>query len=115
MSTTPNETPVGDTTQSQSETGTPPKSERTWTEQIEVAGNELVERVKKLIAEGNVRKVIIRNEKGDSLLEIPMTAGVVVGGVFAMAFPVLAALGAFAALLANVKVEVVRSSNVDKP
>jgi hypothetical protein len=94
---------------------TPPKQERTWTEHLEMAGSELVERVKGVIAEGNVRRVIIRNEKGVSLLEIPLTAGAVVGGALAIAYPVLAALGAFAALLAHVKVEVVRTSNDDKP
>jgi len=83
--------------------------ERTWTEELEVTGAELVERIKKLIADGNVRRLIIRNEKGESLLEVPLTAGVVVGGVFAIAFPVLAAIGALAALLVNVRLEVVRA------
>ena len=109
-SNTANETPVSDTTQSEM----PPKRERTWTEEFEVAGKDLVERVKKLIAEGNVRRVIIRNEKGESLLEIPLTAGVVVGGALALAYPVLAALGALAALIAHFKVDVVRATSDDK-
>jgi hypothetical protein len=107
MSNSTNETPTGNTTQA----NTPPRQERTFSEVFEVAGSELVERVKKAIAEGNVRRVIIRNEKGDSLLEIPLTAGVVVGGALAIVYPVLAALGAFAALLAKVKVEVIRTTN----
>src|SRR3974377_30961 len=106
MNTNPNETPGGDSAQ----TGAPPKQDRTWTERIEVHGNELVDRVKKIINEGNVRRVIIRNDKGDSLMEIPLTAGVIVGGALALAYPVLAALGAFGALLAHVKVDVVRTS-----
>ena len=113
MSNIPNETTAESTTQTDqtSQTNTPPKQERTFSEFIEVAGSDLVERVKKLIAEGNVRKVIIRNEKGDSLLEIPLTAGVVVGGALAIVYPVLAALGALAALLVNVKIEVVRTTS----
>ncbi len=106
MSTNPNETPAGDTTS--------PKQERTWTERIEMTGGELVDRVKKLITEGNVRRVIIRNDKGDSLVEIPLTAGVVVSGALVLAYPVLAALGALAALLAHVKVDVIRTTDVSK-
>lgn len=85
--------------------------ERTWVEEIEVAGSELVGRVKELIGEGNVRRLIIKNSDGDLLLEVPLTGGVVVGGVITIVTPVLAALGALAALLVRVKVEVVR---VDK-
>lgn len=88
------------------------KTERTWTEEIEVAGSELVDRVKELVKAGNVRKVILRNPDGKLLLEIPLTAGAVAGGVVVLVAPVLAALGAMAALLARVKVEVVRT---DKP
>lgn len=86
----------------------PEKEERTWTEEIEVAGRELVDRVKELIEQGNVRRLIIRRSTGEVLLELPLTTGVVVGGVLTIFTPVLAALGAMAALLAKVKIEVVR-------
>ncbi len=85
------------------------EEERTWTEQIEVAGSELVGRTKELIAEGNVRHLIIRNSDDDKLLEVPLTTGVVVGGAFTLIAPILAALGAMAALLSWVKIEVVRT------
>ncbi len=85
------------------------EEEQTWTEQIEVAGSELVGRTKELIAEGNVRHLIIRNSDDDKLLEVPLTTGVVVGGAFTLIAPILAALGAMAALLARVKIEVVRT------
>jgi hypothetical protein len=88
------------------------KSERTWTEDIEVAGSELVDRVKEVIKAGNVRKVILRTPDDKLLLEIPLTAGAVAGSVVVLIAPVLAALGAMAALLAKVKVQVVRT---DKP
>ena len=88
------------------------KSERTWTEDIEVAGSELVDRIKELVKAGNVRKVILRTPDDKLLLEIPLTAGAVAGSVVVLIAPVLAALGAMAALLAKVKVQVVRT---DKP
>ena len=86
-----------------------PREEHTWTEQIEITGSELVERTKELIDEGNVRRLIIRNHDDEILLEVPLTAGVAVGGVLTVVAPVLAALGAMAALLARVKVEIVRT------
>jgi hypothetical protein len=88
-----------------------PREERTWTEEIEVAGHEMVDRVKKLVAEGNVRRVIIRTPKDELLLEIPLTAGVAVGSVVTIVAPVLAALGALAALVARVKIQIIHVSD----
>jgi diacylglycerol kinase family enzyme len=85
------------------------EDEHSWTEQIEIAGSELVNRTKELIEEGNVRRLIIRNQEDEVLLEVPLTTGVAVGGVMTLIAPVLAALGAMAALLTHVKVEIVRS------
>src|SRR5215211_3362439 len=85
------------------------EDEHTWTEQIEIAGSELVDRTKELIEEGNVRRLIIRTPEDEKLLEVPLTTGVVVGGAFTVLAPILAALGAMAALLARVKVEIVRT------
>lgn len=90
----------------------PPKEKKTWTEEIEIAANELVDRVKELVQEGNVRRVILRQPDGKLLLEVPLTAGAAVGGVLAVFYPVLAALGAMAALLARIKVEIVREEDV---
>ena len=87
----------------------PGKENRDWSEDLMVTGNELVDRIKKLVAEGNVRRLIIRKPDGESLLEIPLTAGVAVGGVVTIMAPVLAALGALAALLTEFKLEVIRS------
>ena len=56
-----------------------------------------------------MRRLIIRNPQGESLLEVPLTAGVAVGGVVTILAPVLAALGALAALLAEIRLEVVRT------
>ncbi len=90
-------------------TETAPKTEdRPWIEEIEVAGDQLMARVKELIAEGNVRRLIIRSSEGKVMLELPLTAGIAVGGAVTVFAPLLIALGALAALVAHVKVEIVR-------
>ena len=77
--------------------------------EYKVPGEELVKKVKEIIHEGNTRRIIIKNEKGEKYLEIPVTLGVV-GAVFA---PVLAAIGALAALAANFTIEVIKSDDKD--
>ena len=72
------------------------------TEEYSVSSNNLIERVKELLNEGNVTRIIVKNEKGDVLLEIPATVGVI--GVVLV--PWLAALGAIAALATNCKIVV---------
>ena len=83
------------------------------TEKVTLAGNQLVEYVKTLIASGNVRRLIFRKANDEVLLEVPLTAGVAVGGALTALAPVLAALGAMAALLKQVKVEIVRTDQSD--
>lgn len=73
-------------------------------EEYRVQGHDLLGRVKQLVHEGNVRRVIIKNEEGRTLIEIPLTVGVV-GTVLA---PVWAAVGALATLLANCSIVVER-------
>ena len=85
-----------------------------WIEEIEVTGDHLVGRIKELLAEGNVRRLIIRSPEGKVMFEVPLTAGVAVGGVVTILAPVLAAIGALAALVANVKVEIVRDPEEPK-
>jgi uncharacterized membrane protein YvbJ len=68
--------------------------EKTFTEELEVRGSELVEKVKTLIHEGNVRRIIIKDQEGRVIMEIPLTFGVI-GTILA---PILAALGAIAVL-----------------
>ena len=74
-------------------------------EKFTVAGSQLVEKVKQLIHEGNIRKVRLLHE-GRTLLEIPLTIGAPVVAVGIIAVPVLAALGAFAALVTECTIEV---------
>lgn len=73
-------------------------------EQIKVYGHELLKKVKELVKEGNVRRIIIKDEKGKVMMEIPVTFAVV-GAFFA---PVLAAVGALAALMTKCTLEVER-------
>ena len=91
-----------------------PKQKRTWTEQIEVTGDELKKRVEEIIEEGNVRRFIVRNEHGDVLMEIPLTPAVAIGGVVTLINPVLTALGALGAMLAHLKLEIVRTESDEK-
>lgn len=79
-----------------------PQKEEFW-----VRGNELVDKVKELVKKGNVTRVIVKNEDGNTIVEIPMTVGVV-GTVFA---PYLAILGGVAALVTKCKIEIERPQN----
>ncbi|HEU4830417.1 MAG TPA: DUF4342 domain-containing protein [Gemmatimonadales bacterium] len=74
------------------------------TEEQRVEGEGLVQRVKELVREGNVRRIKVKNDEGRTLLEIPLTVGVV--GVALI--PVWVALGAIAALAADYTLEIER-------
>src|SRR5213080_52417 len=73
-------------------------------EELQVVGEQLLARVKEINHEGNVRRIIIKQE-GNTILEIPLTVGVV-GVILA---PALAAIGVIGALVAQCSIEVVRS------
>lgn len=71
--------------------------EQTTQEKFKVSGEEILKKVKEVIKAGNATRIILQNEKGETLMEIPLTFAVV-GAVFA---PMLAAVGALAGLLTN--------------
>lgn len=73
-------------------------------EEFKVKGEQLLGKIKEVIAEGNVRRIIIKDKQGNTVLELPMTIGVV-GAVLA---PMLAAVGAIAALLTECTISVER-------
>lgn len=77
-------------------------NEKTYTEEFRVEGEKIITKVKELLHEGYIRKVIIKDKDGKILMEIPVTIGVV--GV--LIAPQLAALGAIAALLTEATVVV---------
>jgi hypothetical protein len=72
-------------------------SEKMRKEEFKVSGEKVLSKVKELIHEGNIRRIILKNEEGKTLIEIPLTVGV----VGAVLLPVWAAIGAIAALAAN--------------
>jgi hypothetical protein len=85
---------------------------KTFVDEVEVSGQHLLAEINKLIAEGNVRKLIVRTDDGHIFLTIPLTAGAVAGGVLTLGAPWLALLAAVAGIVARVKIEVIRESDV---
>lgn len=83
-------------------------SEHTHTEEFRVDGEKIISKIKELLHEGNIRKVIIKDKDGKTLMEIPVTIGVV--GV--LLAPQLAALGAIAALLTEATIVVEKAEPV---
>jgi hypothetical protein len=79
--------------------------------EFKVKGEELLRKVRDVVHEGNVRRIIIKDEKGETYLEIPLSVGVV-GALF---LPVLAAVGALAALASNFTLQVVRKDDAPEP
>ncbi len=75
------------------------------TEKFTVSGSQLVDKVKQLIHEGNIRKVRLLHE-GRTVIEIPLTIGAPAAAIGILAAPVLAALAAFAALVTECTIEV---------
>jgi Domain of unknown function (DUF4342) len=78
----------------------------TFKESFKVAADQLVDAVRKLLHEGNVRRIVIKQHDGRTVAEFPMTIGVV-GAIIA---PVLAAVGALAAVLSECTIEVERTN-----
>jgi hypothetical protein len=76
-----------------------------FVEEVEVRGRDLVEKIRELIHEGNVQRIVVKDEHGNTFVEIPVTV-VAVGAILA---PLLAAVGAISALVAKFTIVVVRS------
>lgn len=75
------------------------------TEKFTISGSELVDKIKQLIHEGNIRRVRVLHE-GRTVLEIPLSIGAPAAAITIIAAPVLAALGAFAALVTECTIEI---------
>lgn len=80
-------------------------------EEFRVRGDAVLSKIKEIIHEGNVRRITIKNEEGNTLIEIPLTLGVV--GVLLL--PVWAAIGAIAALAANLTIVVEKVTPSGEP
>ncbi len=99
------------TEQSQT-TGPNGSQERVYTEEFKVKGEELVGKVKGLLHEGNIRRVIIRTEAGKTLLDIPLTVGVLGAAAGIIFLPVLTAIAAIAGIVSKVKVTIEKLEKV---
>jgi len=75
---------------------------KTRTEEFRVNGGEIINKIKEIIHEGNARRIILKDENGKTFMEIPLTVGV----VGALVAPILAAVGAVAALASNLTIVV---------
>ncbi len=84
---------------------------KSLTEEIQVAGGELVERVKGLLEEGRVRHIRVKSPTGELYFELPLAVGMIGGAALAFASPWLAMAGSLAGIAASVKVEVVREND----
>lgn len=71
--------------------------EKVRTEEFHLSGDEVVKKIKELVREGNIRRIILKNEEGRTLIEVPLTLGV----IGAVLLPVWAAIGAIAAVAAK--------------
>jgi hypothetical protein len=76
-----------------------------FVEEVQVLGRDLVDKIRELIHEGNVQRIVVKDEHGNTFLEIPVT----VAAVSVIMAPLLAALGAISALVAKFTIVVVRS------
>lgn len=83
---------------------TPRLEAKVHTEEHKVSGENLLGRIKELVHQGNIRRIIIKNSEGHKLLEIPLTVGV----VGAVLLPIWVAVGAIAALAKDYTLEVER-------
>jgi hypothetical protein len=79
--------------------------DRTRTEEFKVDGGKVLDTIKDLIHQGNIRRIILKNESGKTLIEIPLTLGL----VGAALLPVLAAVGALAAVVTRMVIVVERA------
>jgi Domain of unknown function (DUF4342) len=82
------------------------KEKSNW-ESFKVTGDEIMTKVKEIIKEGNARRIIIKNEKDETVMEFPLTIGAI-GAVLA---PLFAAIGALAALATNCTILVEKKTN----
>ena len=74
------------------------------TEEFKIDGEQLIAKIKGLLHEGNIRRITIKNEAGETVLEIPLT----LGAIGALLAPTLAAVGAVAALLTKCSIVIER-------
>lgn len=86
------------------------KKTQTRSEQYRVHGENLLHKIQEIVREGNARRIIIKDDAGEVLIEVPLT----IGAIGVLAVPVVAAIGAFAALASNCTIVVERRAPTDQ-
>jgi hypothetical protein len=95
-------------TENEQEQAKQARAEQARVEEFELNGDQVVAKVKELIHEGNIRRLSLQTEQGKTLIEVPLTIGLVGAVAGTILAPVLAAIGALAAVVARLKVKVER-------
>lgn len=93
------------------EGSTPGGHESGQVEEFTISGDALVAKIKELIDESNVRRIVIKNPEDQVLIEIPLTVGVTAGLIGTALFPLLGAVGVIGAMVANLKLVVIRTND----
>jgi hypothetical protein len=88
------------------ETKTKETAEKVTVEEFSINGDSLVAKVKELIHAGNIRRIIIKHSEGQTLIEIPLTVGVVGGVIGAALFPVVTAVAVIGSMVAHLTIVV---------
>jgi hypothetical protein len=89
------------------EEGLMTEEKRTRTEEFKINGDEIVNKLKGILHQGNIRRIILKGEDGKTFMEIPLTVGV----VGALVLPVWAAIGAAAALVSKMTIVVEKTED----
>ena len=97
-------------TEPETETSSDDEGARDYSDKFRVTGDKVVATIRELIREGNVRHVVIKNDEGRTLIEIPVSIGV----AGALLLPVWAAVGAIAAVVTKCTIEVERTTDEDE-
>ena len=92
-----------------SQQGSPAGGAKSFTERVELAGDQLVSTITGLVKDSTVRRIVIRDHNDRKLFAVPMPAGVAIGGLAVVAVPTLAAIGAIAALVTKVHLDIERT------
>jgi hypothetical protein len=96
-----------DNTTGQNDSGTTPPPDEPFAEKLRLQGEALLSKIKELLHEGNVQRIVVKDSAGHTVMEIPVNAGVVA----AIVAPVLIAVAALAALASDWNIEVYRSGS----
>jgi hypothetical protein len=88
------------------------QQEQIHTEEFEINGDQVVAKIKELIHQGNIRRIILETQQGKTLFELPLTIGLTGAALITVVAPLLAAIGALAAVITKLKVRVERVNTV---